>query len=82
MPRTTPESRSAQARLAVVTREHGPVAAPTVAAREHWRSEKYLAAVQAAVAAAPPLSADQRDRLSRILAPVVKVVSLPTGNAA
>lgn len=83
MPRlSSPESRRAQAAYATTVRDHGSDHPLSDTARERYRSETYLAAVRAAVADAPPLTADQRDRLSRILAPVVKVVSLPTGNAA
>ncbi len=65
---TTCASRKAQARLAVAIRDHGTNHPTTRAAREAFESERYLAAVRAAVADAPPLTADQCARLRQILA--------------
>ncbi|MFD9703841.1 hypothetical protein [Lentzea sp. NPDC059081] len=67
----TSEARKAQARYAARTRELGPDHPDTLTAQGEWRSERYLAAVAASVAAAPPLSLEQRDRLSQILRPAV-----------
>lgn len=68
---STREERSARGKLAVATRDHGPDHPATCTARREFRSEAYLAAVKAAVADAPPLTAEQRQRLSQILRPVV-----------
>jgi hypothetical protein len=70
---TTPASRKAQGRLAVANRDHGTDHPRTREAREAFKSEQYLARVQAAVASAPPLTPEQREQLRAILttAPVV-----------
>lgn len=72
---TSPEARSARARLAVRTREHGPNHPATRSARQEFRSERWLAAVRAVVDEAPPLTDEQRDRLGVLLAPVVQVAA-------
>lgn len=64
---TTPASRVAQGRLAVTVRDHGPDHPATRQARLAFEVERYLAAVRAAVADAPPLTADQCARLRQIL---------------
>ena len=64
---TTPASGVAQGRLAVAVRDHGPDHPATQQARSAFEAERYLAAVRAAVAAAPPLTADQCARLRQIL---------------
>lgn len=64
---TSPESRVAQGRLAAVVRTHGPDSPAAASARAVFESESYLAAVRAAVADAPPLTAEQRARLRGIL---------------
>jgi len=65
---TTPASRKAQGRLAVAIRDHGTDHPTTQQARSAFEAERYLAAVRAAVADAPPLTADQCARLRQILA--------------
>jgi hypothetical protein len=73
----TPEELSARGKLARFTALHGPDHPATDDARVVHRSERYLAAVKAAVDAAPPvgaLSAEQRDRLRSLLAPVASVL--------
>ncbi|TCK25446.1 hypothetical protein EV378_1254 [Pseudonocardia endophytica] len=55
--------------MASAVRQYGPNDPRTRAARDNWRGESYLAAVAAAVADAPPLSPDQRDRLAVLLRP-------------
>jgi hypothetical protein len=72
---TTPQERSAKARLAVRTREHGPDHPATCAARQEFRSERWLAAVRAVVDDAPPLSEAQKARLATLLAPVAAVAA-------
>jgi hypothetical protein len=72
---STPEARQAQSRYATRTRELGPNHPETLAAQGEWRSERYLAAVRAAVADAPPLTAEQRARLAQLLRPAVTVAS-------
>ena len=64
---TSRESRVAQGRLAAVTRREGANSPAARAARAVYESESYLAAVRAAVAEAPPLTAEQRARLRAIL---------------
>ncbi len=71
----SPETRRAQCTLAVRTRDHGPDHPATAAARAEYKSARYLEAVAAAVASAPPLTPAQRARLAQILAPVVATVS-------
>ncbi|GAB2865436.1 hypothetical protein [Lentzea nigeriaca] len=75
MPRAqaTPETLSARGTLARRTALFGPDDPRTEQARAAFRSERYLAAVAASVAAAPPLTAEQRSRLAAILKPVVTV---------
>lgn len=73
----TPESRRAQAKLAVSTRERGPDHPETVAAQQEFRSERYLARIRTIVADAPPvsdMSDEQRNTLRSLLAPVVEAV--------
>jgi hypothetical protein len=71
----TPEARKAQARYAARSRDLGRDHPDTRAAQREWRSERYLAAVAASVAAAPPLSPEQRVRLAAILRPVTVLAS-------
>lgn len=66
---TSPASRRAQGVYASRVRELGPEHPETVAAQGEWRSERYLAAIDAIVSEAPPLSPEQRARLSAILRP-------------
>jgi uncharacterized protein (DUF2267 family) len=65
---TSRASRKAQARLAVTIRDCGTNHPTTREARAAFESERYLAAVQAAVASAPPLTPQQREQLRAILA--------------
>lgn len=67
---TSPESRSARARLGSAVRHRGPEHPDALAARAAYESESYVAAVAAAVADPPPLTAEQRARLRKILASV------------
>jgi hypothetical protein len=69
------QARRAQCVLAVRTRDYGPDHPATVAARGEFRSLAYLEAVRALVDDAPPLTAEQRARLSQILAPAVAAAS-------
>jgi len=64
---STQESLSARGRLAAAVRDHGPDHPATQQARLAFEVERYLAAVRAAVADAPPLTADQCARLRQIL---------------
>ncbi|RDI19675.1 hypothetical protein [Lentzea flaviverrucosa] len=70
MAHSNPEVRQAQSRYATRTRELGPNHPETQAAQAEFRSERYMAAVRAAVADAPPLTSEQRARIAAILAPV------------
>jgi hypothetical protein len=65
------ESLHARGVLAARHRDHGADHPLTRVADREYRSEAYLAAVRAAVADAPPLTAEQRARLRAILKPVV-----------
>jgi hypothetical protein len=67
---TSSESLRARGILAARHRDHGAHHPLTRAAEREYRSEAYLAGVRAAVADAPPLSAEQRSRLRAILTPV------------
>jgi hypothetical protein len=60
-----PAQRSARARLAAIRRHHGPEAdVPEDSAElEHRALDRHIAAV---VAAAPRMTPEQRDRLSRV----------------
>jgi hypothetical protein len=71
----TPETLSARGTLARRTALFGPDDPRTEQARAAFRSEAYLAAVAASVAAAPPLTAEQRARLAAILKPAVTVAA-------
>jgi len=72
---TSRASRKAQARLAVAIRDHGAEHSTTREARAAFESERYLAAVAAAVNNAPPLGPEQRERLRAILS------TIPVGGA-
>lgn len=57
----------ASAQVALSTRYKGADAPETQDARRVLAEAKIAAAIEKAVAAAPPLTADQRDRLHRII---------------
>lgn len=65
------EERSARGRLARATALHGAEHPRTRAVREEWRSARWVAAVAAVAAEAPPLDAETRAHVRRLLAPVV-----------
>ena len=69
-PTTFTEVRKARGRLARSTGLYGPNHPATVAARQEFRCERWLAAVRAVVDEAPPLNEDQKARLATLLAPV------------
>ncbi len=59
--------RSARARVAINTRHHGAEAPQTQNAQRDLAAARIVAAIQKNVAAAPPLTPEQRDRLHRML---------------
>ena len=60
---------TARARAAVLTRHHGADSPKTLNAHRDLAAEKIAAYIERTVAAAPPLSDEQRTRLAGLLAP-------------
>lgn len=72
---SSPESRRAQAKAATSTRHLGSDHPATVAAQAEFRSERWLAAVQAAVDEAPAtLTPEQEIRLTALIQPVLRLL--------
>lgn len=76
MSRTTvfAEARHSRSVLAAATRDHGPDAPETEAARREFHAERYIANLGAVAETAPPsddFAPEQRDRLAARIAEIV-----------
>lgn len=61
------DSQLARNRLAAITRHHGPDDPRTAAARSELAEAKLADAIAKVVESAPPLTAEQRNRLATLL---------------
>lgn len=80
MPRSNQIS-AARCRLAVVTRDHGPVDPVTCAVRREFRSEKYLWSVRVVGDAAPLIDRLKQEQRPRVAAPLRSLVPAAEGGA-
>ncbi len=74
----SPESRSARARLAYSTRQHGTTAEPTTGARRDYAAARLADYIRDTLEKAPPLTDEQRAKLAELLRPVRR----PRGRSA
>lgn len=66
-PPLSPDGRKFRGKHAVLTRHRGPDAPETIEAARDYRAEVLAEHVRKVVDAAPPLTAEQRDRIAALL---------------